>query len=195
MIQKNKIKDHLTALRLFNEKSEKLKRCSFTRLIFEYGSGISFSARINEEIKIQRTGPEEEAIDAFSLTFRFFIQDNEKMSFRNLAAIYNDLPISPLRKESFANARTELNNFLASYCPFSINNERLSNRHILEVFMYGGLSHANEKKKVLYDAWMANPLLSQFLQNEFVVILGNVMKIISYVQDLNNSIMKELTKP
>lgn len=193
MNQQNKLNDHLAALRLFNEKSGKLKRCSFTRLVFEHESSISFSAKINEAIKTQRTGPAEESIDAFSLTFRFFIQDNEKMSFRNLTTIYNDLPISQLQKESFTNARTELNNFLASFCPISVNNERLSNRHILEVFMYGGLSHANGKKKVLYDAWMANPLLSQFLQNEFVVILGNVMKVIAYVQDLNSAVIKELT--
>ncbi len=56
MNQQNKLKDQLAALSLFNEKSEKLKRCSFTRLVFEHESGISFSAKINEAIKIQRMG-------------------------------------------------------------------------------------------------------------------------------------------
>ena len=184
--------EQIAALKLFNEKADKLKRCSFTRLVFEHESGVSFSAKINEEIKIERTGPDEEAIDAFALTFRFFIQDNEKSSFRNLDRIYNELPLSQLQKESFAKARRELNDYLDAFSIFTVNNERLSNRCILEVFMYGGLSHANEKKKQIFDSWMANPFLSQYLQNEFVFILANVLNVISYIQSLNIEVIKAL---
>lgn len=184
--------DHLAALHLFNEKADKLKRCSFTRLVFEQDSGVSFSAKLNEEIKIERLGPGEEAIDAFALTFRFFIQDNEKSSFRNLDTIYNDLPITQLQKDLFRNARKELNSFLDSSSMFNLNNEILSNRHILEVFMYGGLSHANEKKKIIFDSWIVNPFLSQYLQNEFVFILANVMNVITYIQSLNVAVIKEI---
>ena len=123
--------EQIAALKLFNEKADKLKRCSFTRLVFEHKSGVSFSATINEEIKIERAGPDEEAIDAFALTFRFFIQDNEKSSFRNLDSIYNEPPLSQLQKESFAKARRELNDYLDAFSIFTVNNERLSNRHIL----------------------------------------------------------------
>ena len=127
--------EQLAALKLFNEKSDKLKRCSFTRLVFDHESGVSFSAKIDEEIKIERKGPDEEAIDAFALTFRFFIQDNEKSSFRNLDRLYNDLPIPQLQKNLFINARNKLNSYLDSLSLFKINNAPLSNRHILDIFM------------------------------------------------------------
>jgi hypothetical protein len=134
---------HLAALKLFNEKADKLKRCSFTRFVYEQDAGVYMSAKKDENIVIERTGPSEEAIDAFALTFRFVIQDNEKSSFRNLGKIYDELPDSNLQKESFANARRDLNYYLDAFSMFNVNNVRLSNRHILEVFMYGGLSHAN----------------------------------------------------
>ncbi len=187
-------KAHLDALKLFNEKSEKLKRCSFTCLAFEHESGVSFSAKIGEAIKIERKGPDEEAIDAFILTFRFFIQDNEKTSFRNLDKIYNELSIPQLQKDLFSNARKELNTYLDSPSLFNINNETLSNRHILEVFIYGGLSHASEIKKKIFDFWMSNPFLSAHLQNEFVFILANVLNVIMYIQNLNIAVIKELNE-
>ena len=182
----------LKALKLFNEKAEKLKKCSFTKMIFGNRSGVTLSAKVGEPIKIERQGPNEEAIDAFVLTFRFFIQDNEKSSFRNIAKIYEGLPVSQQKKDLFKYARNKLNEFLDSHSMLKINDQNLTNRQILDIFIYGGLSHANEKKKVIFDRWMANPILSQFMINEFVFILGNVMNFIMYIQNLNNEVIREL---
>ncbi len=85
-------------IRLFNEKAEKLKRCSFTSTVFNQKTGVHISAKKGEPVRIERNGPNEEAIDAFVLTFRFFIQNNEKISFRNLAELYNKLPIHKIKK-------------------------------------------------------------------------------------------------
>ena len=92
-------------LELFNEKAEKLARLSFIETIFKYNSGVSIKISKRDDglydLIQERRGPLEEAIDAFVLTIRFFIQDNEPISFRRLAEIYDMAPIEKKLKEEF----------------------------------------------------------------------------------------------
>ena len=176
------IEQQINNLKFFNEKATKLENCSFTNVVFNQDTGIMISFKREEQprIEIQRRGPNDEAIDAFVLTFRFFIQDNEKSSFRNMVAIYERLPISEERKEEFKAARKYLNDFLDSNSFLNIDGVLLTYRHILDTFVYGGLSHANEKKKKEYDLWMLNPFSNQIVTNEFVVGLARVFDVIFY---------------
>jgi hypothetical protein len=184
--------DYLTAVKLFNEKYEKLRRCSFYRRVFGQKTGVTISKKVDKPLKVKRRGPSEEAIDAFVLTFRFFIQDNDKSSFRNIAKIYDSLPISRQKKSLFKLIRKRLNEFLDSESMLKLNKKPLIYRYVLDIFMYGGLSHANIKKKEKYDQWMSYPGFNQLIMNEFVFILGNVMNFITYIRNLNDEVIKEL---
>ena len=74
-----------------------------------------------------------------------------------------------------------------------MNGVTLTNRRIMDISIYGGLAHGNNRtKKEEYDRWMADPLLSKFLTTEFVHILGGVFKMISYIRYLNKEVLKEL---
>ncbi len=191
-IQKDK-----EALELFNEKAEKLEKLSFTKTIFEGKSGIHISGKVGEPLSVIRFGPDEEATSAFVLTFRFFIQDNERSSFNNIEKIYNYLDIDKEEKEIFRSIRKNLNDFLNSESTglqIEVDGKKLSNRHILDVFVYGGLAHANKKKKQEYDSWMRNPVLSQLIENEFISILGVVMKYIISTKNLNEKVIKEIER-
>ncbi len=186
---------NIKVLKFFNEKAEKLKNLSFTKItLFKQQSSVSISAKVGKPVNVRRKGPDEEAIDAFVLTFRFFIQDNEKSSFRNLKKTYEGLPIPQQKKDLFNLVRKWLNEFLDSNSILVINGKPLSNRHILEVFIYGGLSHANEEKKKEYDMWMSNPILKPLVENEFVYILGAVLQYILYIKSLNEEVIKEIEK-
>ena len=83
----------IKSLLLFNEKADKLERLSFIETIFKYDSGASITINKRDDglydLIQERRGPLEEAIDAFVLTMRFFIQDNEPISFRNLTKLYD----------------------------------------------------------------------------------------------------------
>ncbi|MFX0202058.1 MAG: hypothetical protein ACFFCW_38595 [Candidatus Hodarchaeota archaeon] len=184
--------NYLVSLRLFNEKYEKLRSLSFYRKVFKEKTGVTVSRKAGEPVKVLRRGPKAESIDAFVLTFRFFIQDNEKSSFRNIAEVYENLPISQQKKELFKNSRTNLNAFLDSPSMFKIIDESPTRRDILETFIYGNLAHANKGKKETYDQWMSYPAFNQLIINEFVFILGIVMNFITYVKNLNDEVIKEL---
>lgn len=122
--------DHecLNALNLFNEKAEKLKRCSFTRSVFEQERVITISCREDGSLGIERKGPDEESIDAFVLTYRFFCQDKERSSFRNMGVIYDSLPISQQRKDLFKGARGQFNTWLDSSPSIKIDNLTITKR-------------------------------------------------------------------
>jgi len=189
------IKKQINDLMLFNEKATKLENYSFTQIVFNQDTGFTVSLKnIREQpsLEVQRRGPDDEAIDAFVLTFRFFILDNEKSSFRNLASIYDALPISEEKKNNFKEARAYINKALDSTSFLNIDGMTLTYRHILETFIYGGLSHANENKKKEYDIWMLNPFSNQIVTNEFVYILGYIFIVIFYMRNLNTEVIKEL---
>src|SRR5689334_741049 len=135
--------ENLEALKFFNEKASRLKNCSFTQIIFGQDTGATFSMEQGGPVTIEQRGPDQESIDAFVLTFRFFIQDNEKSSFRKMAAVYEGLPISEETKEKFRSARQYVNEMLESKSMIDVDGYHFIRREIMEIFIYGGLSHAN----------------------------------------------------
>ena len=184
-------KEHATdSLRLFNQKAERLVTSRFVKQA-EKNSGFQIRSAVGQPVEVFRYGPDQEAIDAFVLTFRFFIQDNEDSSFRNLSSLYAlpEVPVS--MRDSFTTARNTLNQYLESNTAFQINGKHLTRWDILDTFLYGWLSHAKSKvKRKRYESWMANPLLGPLLTNECIFILFQVMNLIMYVRGLNEELLK-----
>jgi len=184
----------IEGLRLFNEKAKKLRNCEFTKTVFEKKTGYTISSSGDHPPIVKRSGPNEEAIDAFVLTLRFFIQDNEKSSFGNIAKAYDCLPISQKEKEELKDIRKKLNNYLDSDSMFRFNNEVFTHRNILDIFIYGGLSHANEDKKEIFDKWMSWTPLSVITTDELVYVLAEIMRVIIWIQNLNEKVLKDLNE-
>lgn len=186
--------EDLEALELFNEKAEVLKNSRFMKFLLERGSGLTISQQRGQPIKIEPKWPDWDAINAFVLTFRFFIQKKEKSSFRYMAKVYDRPPIPQQKKDSFKNAHGQLNELLGSHCPIVINGRTPTYNEIIRIIIYGQLAHRDEKKKAIYDQWMSHWLLKPTLTNEFVYILGLSMGIIAHVQKLNEEVLKELSE-
>ena len=177
---------------LFGNKAEKLKNYSFTEQVTSGNFGITISAGKDEPVKIEKRFPTDESIDAFVLTLRFFIQDNEPSSFRNMAKIYAKLPGHGMEKTEFQNTRKELNDYLDSpgkSLKINENGKTLTNREIFDVFLWGGLAHSEKRSK--YDEWMANPSLGSILQGEFIYTISMILLCISHVQMLNDSLVAD----
>ena len=185
-------RDDLKAFVLFNKKAEKLTDNSFTKKIIAEGFGLSLSVKKDCPVNIETRYPNNESIESFVLTLRFFCQNNESSSLRNIAKIYSKLPYYRSEKIACLNEHKKLNDYLDSYdnsLNIKINTKRFTNREIFDIFLYGGLAHANKHKEEIYDQWMNNQLLGPILQNEFINILCNVLSSILYIQELNDSLI------
>lgn len=180
----------ISTLMLFNEKADKLAALTFVKGL--ENSGVTISGKLGQPVQAQRFGPGDESIEAFVLTMRFFVQDNETISFRNMADLYAGLPVDPEIIKKFNDARTKTNSDLDKTSPIKLNNQELTFRAIFEVFMWGGLAHANARKKIVYDSWTKNPILFPLLQNEFIYALGILLNMIFFTRALNEAALRQL---
>ena len=192
--------DQISALKLYNEKSNELLELSFLKTITNPKAGVTISGHLKDsgeyEINSEIRGPSKEAIQAFVLTFRYFIQNNESISFKNISELYNVANIDAELKKQFESARIELNNMLDSsnFMNLKYNNEILSNRKIMDVFIYGALAHANPQKYRLYNEWMSFPPAAVLFQNCFNLILGHTLEAIVFVSRLNEKAIVQLER-
>jgi hypothetical protein len=166
---------HLETLKSFNEKAETLKKYKrFMESIHERKVEFKQSPETLGKGQVTFEGPDYESIAACVLTIRFFIQDNEAVSFRKMKFdVYDKLATSQKNKNDFNQIRNELNKYLDSDSPLGMSatnanpewilasdmNERFkellnvsrdsgnkftTNREILYLFVYGEFAHTNE---------------------------------------------------
>lgn len=140
---------------------------------------ISVSVNFNVKegfAESSRTGPDEESVKAAILTLRFFCQDNEDISMRNMAEFTSGLSVSKSLIDEFTTIRDEFNAYLDRvHGPpmFQIGGHTITNREIFEAFMYGKYAHltrhktvAGWEKRISYDGMRAgfDRVLRQFVQ-------------------------------
>jgi hypothetical protein len=189
----------IETLRLFNEKVEELFNLSFVQAIInpKMGFNLSGERQTNGTFKLRSKiiGPSVEAIKAFVLTFRFFIQDNESISLHKIASIYDSTNIEDKQKEFFNSARNSVNEMLDSPNLFSlkINDSIPTNREILDTFIYGGLAHAHPEKYKLFKEWMNFPPTAVILQTCFNTILGQILQALDYIKNVNMTTIDQLS--
>ena len=213
--------NHLETLQLFNEKAETLNQ--YKRFMASLpGRKIEFKQSPETWVKSQVTveGPDYESIAACVLTIRFFIQDNEAVSFRNMKAVYDELATSQENKNDFNQIRDKLNNYLDSDSPFvkpatnanpewilaSDMNEtftelfnvsldsgnKLTKREILEWFLYGEYAHANKDKKEKLKQLLSSSVSAAFANYIFTGILIQIMRCIFAVAEINQDVISEM---
>jgi hypothetical protein len=187
------------ALRLFNEKSDKLARLSFMEKMRHPDAGVTIQFDHPKggtpTVTQERRGPEEEAIDAFVLTFRFFIQNNETTSFHNMEQHYLAAPLDSVLQQEFVNLKKEINDYLDEQVNINYNNEDLTRRRIMDVFMYGGFSHATEDKRRIYKTWMSDLFISKYLENIFLMTMADIHNAIVLIKSLNEKALQHLPGP
>jgi len=187
------------ALWLFNEKADKLANLSFTRKVLESDLVVRLWRDSGGGWRVERLGPDEESIDAFVLTIRFFVQDNEASSFARLAKAYEELPVNIALRDAFRRARQSLNEFLDSLSTFGGDapslppgRNTLTFREIFDVFMWGGLAHANADKARRYALWSVDDGIYAFALNEFIATLRTLLGAILRVREINRAALDGL---
>lgn len=195
------------ALKLFVEKAHKLMSGRFVKYLEEHG-GTNLRYYYKKDMDgagtpgmmIQHEHPDDDAIDAFILTFRYFIQQSERISFKSLADhALSDPGLSQEWKDEFVKVRTSLNDYLDSNTVITervvgVEKDKdtgferhvdethiITHRELMDTFVYGGLAHANEEKLRVYKRWQSNPLGGfQMMQRVFDDVLILVLQHITY---------------
>jgi hypothetical protein len=157
---------------------------------------VKFDIKRGGPLRIETLLPNQHEVDEFILTFRFFIQDNEKCSLRNMRNLYEKLPVSQQLKDDFINLTTQLNAFLDSepkQLKFNISKDALTNRRTMEVFVYGDIAHANPEKEKMFSQWKQDQVVFPLLEFQFNSILETILRAIRYAKHLNEKAIEELS--
>lgn len=183
----------IKALKLFNEKAEKLFQTRYVKYLNETKKlSVTVSAERGKGVTIKKDLPDQDAIDAFVLTFRLFIQKRERSSFKNLGRLYESLPISPVLKNEFAKNRKALNDFLDKKLNITIEGFTPTIRELINIFVYGGLAHSDPQKKAIYDKWKGNEITYSMLEQMFCTTLEMCLRAINNAFILNEKAIKEI---
>lgn len=183
--------EDIDTLRLFNDKVEKLFRGTFNTQAGQ-GVGAMLEWREGEGWESIHIGPNEESVDAIALTLRFFIQDNESTSLHNMAALYSRLTVACDLRKQWLELRQRLNDFLDSPTNIALEEtKRLSHRQVLELFMYGSLSHANPTKARTMEMLSQTPMFP-ILQTDFVQVVTVIIRILERMRMINRDIIQAL---
>ena len=182
--------DTAAVLRRVIEKAEVLRRSRFVAQLVSPGYRIEFV-----EGGTRVTRPDDEARDAFVLTLRFFLVQNEPTSFRALARLLDDPEVSNDWKRAFTLVRSAINEYLATaYGEYEYEGakHRFSNREILETFLYGGLVHANDVRAVArYQEWSRQGGLFEMLEFWFISTLQTLLRAIWYLSRICSLELKQ----
>lgn len=131
------------AIYIFEEKVQRLEASrlrAFMRKGWKWG--YNFVEDSPSETSIM---PEIDDLEAYVLNLRFFIQDNEKSSIRNIANLYKNKCASPELRANFEHIRKFLNFSLEQKLWFKYNTHSLTYRELMEGIIYGKMAHTNHK--------------------------------------------------
>ena len=175
-------KETREALDLFVEKADELMASEFVKYWQDQGkTGFSISGDQLDtggkwRVRTERYGPTETEIKAFAVTFRFFVRDYDRISFRSLAKLCCDKSLSERWRREVKKVQREVNEFLDKWhLPISVGDlPNPSARDIMEVFIFGDIIHADPKLRPSFKKWKGSGLFPAF-ESEFVSLMTRIL--------------------
>jgi hypothetical protein len=175
------------SLELFVEKAQELKSCNFTKYLAD-GNAVNLRISISSQHgeNVEYTGPNDEAMKAFLLTLRFFIQDGDGISFRYLVEkTCTDPDLSVSWRKAIKEVRSQLGQYLSGLVqPMIVYEPPPTRKEILDTFIYGNLAHSNKLYRQRFKKWRQNKLMFAEYNINFHGILYTMFSAITFLSDL-----------
>lgn len=160
------------ALLLFAENALKLETSSFWKWATSKGQNPDME-KITAGDWLAHEGLNKESLDAFCLTLRLLIQDQDGFSIRQInlySKEWNDK--YSLYRDEISKARENLLTRLSEPSMVRIPGiEKTTNEDIFKVIFYGGLAHSNPEKRDMFKQLVNSGLFSFFVFRTFIGIL------------------------
>lgn len=147
--------------------------------------GFSFSGYVEAWVE----DFDQDAIEAFVLTYRLLTQNNDRYSVKNLARLYANEWMEPEGQARLAEAREGIARYLTQQVQFDFG-ERPENVGVLmDVVVYGGLAHSNMEKERRLRVWNQTGPGANMVWVEFMAALIGLMSYLLQIRDLNSVVL------
>jgi hypothetical protein len=188
--------DVIKRLEEFNKFADELFNSNFVEKL---RSGLSHKLKwkSGEGFSTESKGPQpiSEETKAFVNDIRRFFQKSrfdESLNIYKLVPIYNSDLIENNEKRLFNKCLSEYDKFSNEFAGFVIDGEKITNKRIYKVFLYGRISHRTEETKEIYDDWEKIAPTNSSLNYCFIKILREHLRIINNIAYGNKNILKKL---
>ena len=153
------------------------------------GDRVSVGVNIRGYVRAWVEDFDQDAIEAFVLTYRLLTQDNDQYSVRNLARLYANAWMEPEGQQRFAEAREGIAEHRASPVSFDFGERPETVGELMDVVVYGGLAHSNREKERRLRVWNRTGPGEQMVWIEFIAALRGMMRYLLYIRDLNSVVL------
>lgn len=185
----------LGRLALFNLKADRLERSKFRAWWLDDQRKGGFSMRrVGDSWQVEWAWPEdEEVVDAYVLTLRMFVQEDDVISVHRLPELYRAIGVNQdvLAKITFARKRW-LKYLKAKSTLFSRTPSgelTYTNEQALDVLLYGDRAHLDPELRERYESWCSNAGSRAILETRLGEILDYVHVGITVLRDLHVEIL------
>jgi len=175
----------------FSEKVNRLQSSSLLRFMTSKGWKVDWNFEA-ERPGDQALMPEVEHVEAYILNLRFFVQDNEPTSLRNIAAVYTRECKDTKLLEQFLEVREVINRELDRDVWFKFNSETVTYRHIFEGMLYARFAHAKKHEHELFDKMATHPFGYMLAMNELLRCIRIVHIGLLFVNKLNGAAFPQM---
>jgi hypothetical protein len=181
-----------TSLTLFNERVERLERTALAKRMATPNYKMDYERMMNREF-VSADGVTEDDVDAFVLSLRLLIQDNDGYSIRCLADdIYSDESVPTNLRSRFNAARERWKQHCAQKSAFKLSGQdsNLENGHTFDVILYGGLAHTNRDKVNDFHMLAKRGAFSSLVFASFLHMLNLLLSVVREIRDVNNELLR-----
>jgi hypothetical protein len=185
--------DSRADLELFNEKADVLVNSSFGDAMLRNESAFMLEAKANGRVEFVLVGAEGESVDAAFLTLRLFIQNNDRISLRNISQIYaTESELAHLQSE-YERGRQAINRYLDSRNGINFFGDNYTNREVLELLMFGSKGHTNRAKEKKLKELTKSSIVGPMFLNQVNAIAATVIRALSELAKLNAMALRVAT--
>jgi hypothetical protein len=179
---------------LFNQKADQVINSSFIHEAKTKDIGFTLSGKVGNKPdewnwSYDVKGHDMDFINSVVLPIRFFIQDNERISLRNMYTLYTNLPLHDNYKITFNDIRNYLNEYLDEKAR-SFLDDQPTKRELLETIVYGELAHLNPEKVERLKNWKNDKMEWDLAFFEFQRVIHELIEMIKLIRNVNSFVLK-----
>ncbi|MFZ3046861.1 MAG: hypothetical protein WA151_13185 [Desulfatirhabdiaceae bacterium] len=171
---------------LFDSKFRRLESSNLIRFITDRGCKFSFDFTTNN-LGSDAVLPDLEFIESYVLNLRFFIQDNEPTSLRNMGKLYDTHYYGQEINERFAQLREVFNSELDRKWLFRFNEKEVTYRDIFMGFIYAELAHSKVERHSVFHDMTRHPFGYYLAFDSFLRCINFAHDILSIINQLNKT--------